>query len=358
LKLRIAVSGSSGYLARNLITRLGAGADCEFILGLDIRPHEVDTACPSFFVCFALTQSWVELQDLFQSYRINAGLHLAWQFNPIHNVARERDIDVEGSRNFFRAAQAAGLKKVVYASSSAAYVHPGNPSQPPFLTEETPVSGTPSYSYSLYKAEVDRMAQAFMKQQPDIQMTILRPCIVLGPHTQNIVTKVFDWPFRSFPWAFQVGSANPPMQFLSEDDINEILYRAVKSDVSGIFNAVPDGVVHFRDVARAAGRGLLRLPAWVLYLLTDILWELHLAPFPGGLLDMTRYAWVADNTRLKTVLGYTPRLDSKQTLDLFATSRRPRKDTGVARRTGVSSSAGAPKAIGRGGGAHNSRSDM
>jgi hypothetical protein len=51
------------------------------------------------------------------------------------------------------------------------------------------------------------------------------------------------------------------------------------------------------------------------------MWVLHLAPFPAGMLDMIRYPWVADNTRLGEVLGYTPRLDSRQALESFIAAR-------------------------------------
>lgn len=320
----MAITGSSGYLGQNLISRLGSDPDCEFILGLDIRPREVTTACPALFLRFDLTASWEELRDFFRSRGINTGLHLAWQFNPIHDGKRERQIDVEGSRNFFLAADAAGLTRAIYTSSTTAYANPANPSELPFLGEDTPVSGTPHYLYSKHKAEVDRMAQDFMAQHPDIQVLILRPSIILGPHTQNIVSKVFQWPFPSFPWVFQVRGADPPMQFLSEEDISEILYRAVKSEAGGVFNAAGDGVVSFSEVARAAGKKVLRIPASLLYPATAMAWALRLAPFTSGFLDMIRYPWVADNTRLKSVFGYTPRLNSRQALESFVAARRLR----------------------------------
>lgn len=322
LKLRLAITGSGGYLAQDLITRLGSNPDCEFILGLDIRPRVLSVACPAEFLRFDLTAPWEALAELFRSRAVNVGLHLAWQFNPLHDAKRHRQVDVEGSRNFFLAAEAAGLKRVVYTSSATAYVNPANPSEPPFLSEDTPVSGTPRYLYSHHKAEVDRMAQEFMERHPKIQVIILRPAIVLGPRTQNIVSKMMEWPWRSFPWMFHVLGADPPMQFLSEEDICAILSRAVTSEAGGIFNATGDGVLRFSEVACAAGKKPLAVPAFVLYPFTAILWALRLAPFPAGILDMIRYPWVAENTRLKTFFGYAPRLTSRQALESFIAGRK------------------------------------
>lgn len=317
MKTRLAITGSGGYLAHQLITRLGSDPDVEFILGLDIRPREAQVACDARFLRFDLTAPWGELRDLFRSHAINVGMHLAWQFNPTHDTKRHRQVDVEGTQNFLRAAAAVGLKRVIYTSSTTAYVSPGNPEKPPYLAEETPVTGTPRYLYSKHKGEVDRIVQQFITEHPEIEVLMLRPSIILGPHTRNIVSEVFRWPFHSFPWVLQVRGADPPMQFLSEEDIGEILYRAVKSEARGIFNAAGDGAIPFSEVARACGKRLLNLPSWIAYPLTEFAWTLRLAPFPSGLLDMSRYAWVADNARLKQVFGYSPRLTSRQALDSF-----------------------------------------
>jgi UDP-glucose 4-epimerase len=111
------------------------------------------------------------------------------------------------------------------------------------------------------------------------------------------------------------------MQFVSEDDIGEVLYRAVIADVTGIFNVAGDGVVRFSDVVRAIGKRPLAIPAGLLYPTTALLWRLRLAPFPAGIVDMIRYPWVADISRLKTDFGYTPRLTSREALAEFAAAQ-------------------------------------
>ena len=321
MALRIAITGSSGYLAQQLIKRLGSDPDVEQILGLDIRPRETTVKCPATFLQFDLTSPPEALRTLFQSHRINTALHLAWQFNPIHNLRRHRQVDVEGSQNFFAAAAAANVKRVIHASSATAYVNPANPSAPPFIGEESPVTGTPLYLYSKHKAEVDRIAQGFMAQHPEIQVMILRPSIVLGPNTRNIVAEMLEWPWRSFPWMFQVSGADPPMQFVSEDDMAEVLYQALKSDLCGIFNVAGDRTIHYSEMVRAVGKKPLALPALIIYPLSAILWAFRCAPFPPGMLDMIRYPWVADNTRLKKIFRYEPRMDSLQALDSFISAR-------------------------------------
>ncbi|HEY6271672.1 MAG TPA: NAD-dependent epimerase/dehydratase family protein [Terriglobales bacterium] len=320
MKLRLAITGSSGYLAQQLITRLGADPEVEFILGLDIRRRQTTPGCPAEFLEYDLTRPWSELCELFRSHRINTGLHLAWQFNPTHDTQRHRQVDVEGSRGFFQAAAEAGLTRVVYTSSATAYADARNPETP--LPEETPVTGSPLYLYSKHKGEVDRMAQDFSRAHPEIQVLILRPSIIIGPHTRNVVSTMTNWPWRSFPWLVQVRGFDPPMQYLSEEDIAEILYRSVKSEATGVINCAGDGIVRLTELARLLGKRPLPLPAGFVYPWAELLWKLRLAPFPSGILDMIRYPWVADNTRMKQALDYHPRLTSMQALETFAAARR------------------------------------
>src|SRR5208282_2911592 len=142
MKLRLAITGSSGYLAQQLMARLGADPDCAFILGMDIRRREFDLPCAAEFLRFDLTAPWELLAEFWTKRQINTGLHLAWQFNPLHDRRRQREIDVQGSLNFLRAAAAAGLKRIVYCGSTTAYLNPQNPGKEPWLGEETKPTGT------------------------------------------------------------------------------------------------------------------------------------------------------------------------------------------------------------------------
>lgn len=324
MKLRLAITGSSGYLAQQLISRLGHDPDCEYILGMDIRRREFTLPCPAEFLRFDLTAPWELLAEFWTKRRINAGLHLAWQFNPLHDRHRLREVDVQGSLNFFRAAAAANLRRVVYCGSTTAYVNPQNSATAPWIDEGTKPTGTPQYLYSHHKAEIDRVVQDFQEQHPEIRVILLRGAIVLGAHTQNIVSKMLDWPWRRFPWMFQVHGADPPFQFLSEEDMSAILLRAVKAEEGGIFNCAGDGVIRYSDVIRTAGKHPWALPATLLYPLLHLLWKLRMSPFPAGILDLVRYPWVADTTRLKSVFGYTPRHTSQQALAEFLEARRNR----------------------------------
>ena len=82
-------------------------------------------------------------------------VHLA--FVIVAGRGESREINLTGSRNVFEAAAAAGVKRLVYTSSVAAYGF--HRSLPSLLTEDEPVRGTARHPYSADKAEVESELQ-------------------------------------------------------------------------------------------------------------------------------------------------------------------------------------------------------
>src|SRR5205807_3932062 len=83
-----------------------------------------------------------------------------------------------GSRNVFHATVDAGAKRLVSASSVAAYgSHADNP---PLLTEDVPPRGTDRHYYSRQKAKLeDALGKVIEGSATDAY--VFRPCIVAGP---------------------------------------------------------------------------------------------------------------------------------------------------------------------------------
>ena len=96
-------------------------------------------------------------------------------------------MNLEGSRNVFEAAAAGGAKRLVYASSVAAYgFHADNP---PLLTEDIPARGTERHYYSAQKAELERVLREVL-DGTDTAAYVFRPCIVAGPDALALVENI------------------------------------------------------------------------------------------------------------------------------------------------------------------------
>ncbi|MGD8329321.1 MAG: NAD-dependent epimerase/dehydratase family protein [Acidobacteriota bacterium] len=313
---RVAITGASGYLGVELARRcVDAGTE---VLGLDIRNAPQRWPAGAAFALQDVTDP--SLQKRLADFRPGVLVHLAWVFDPVHDLQREQRVDVDGTRNAFAAAAAAGARRIVYPSSTTSYGIDPQRTQP--LTEEAPPTPNPAYPYGRFKAEVERWLPSFRAAHPEVELVVTRACIVLGPHARNIVTHVTEWPLM-----FRVAGANPPMQFLHEDDVAELLWWMIREAPPGTFNAAGAGVVSFKEICRMAGKPSIALPGPLLYALVALGWRLRLLRFPPGLLDYIRYTWVADTTHLTQELGFQPRYSTRDALaDYFSARQRRRRD--------------------------------
>lgn len=77
-------------------------------------------------------------------------------------------------------------------------------------------------------------------------------------------------------------------------------------------------------IAEILGTRVIPVQAWLLYPVLESLWRIH---FPRievnrGYLNYIRYPFVADNSKAKTALGFTPRYTSLQTLKATVKARQ------------------------------------
>ena len=102
-------------------------------------------------------------------------VHLAFIIFGDHDEAHR--VNLEGSRNVFEAAAAAGARRLVYTSSVAAYGF--DEGDRGWLTEDMPAAGSEGFYYSAHKAELeDVLAEALAGSSTGAY--VFRPCIVAG----------------------------------------------------------------------------------------------------------------------------------------------------------------------------------
>ena len=109
-------------------------------------------------------------------------VHLAFMI--IGGAAESRRVNLDGSRNVFQAAVAAGMKRIVYASSVAAYGFDRDDPAP--LSEDVPARGTAAHYYSAQKAEVEELLAQTIAGSATAAY-VFRPCIVAGPDAPLLI---------------------------------------------------------------------------------------------------------------------------------------------------------------------------
>jgi UDP-glucose 4-epimerase len=306
--VRYLITGGSGYIGSRLVDHLSGRDQTDAIVVADVRPpasFRPTTTCASLDV-----RDRRGVRELFERERPDCVVHLAYLLNPIHDEAAMYDVDVNGTQNVLEAASGAGTERVLVTSSAVAYgAFPDNPEP---LTEEDPVRGVASYSYARDKTESDRLCQLWAERHPDRTMTIVRPCIVLGPNVDNSLVRVWT----KAPAAWDFGHLDNRVQFVHEDDVVEAISRLLDGKHAGAFNVAGDGLMTYRECAELIDLPVRKIPLKAIRALARATWKLRQAEAPAGQIEFGLYPWIVSNEKLKTTLGWTPKHTSRDAFEV------------------------------------------
>ncbi|HEX2088439.1 MAG TPA: SDR family oxidoreductase [Actinomycetota bacterium] len=314
---RILITGVSRHLPGRLAQRLEQDPDVDHIVGIDVEEPEVDLERTEYVR--ADIRNPLILKTI-QASEADTVVHLSVITTPTRVGGRlnMKDINVIGSMQLFAACQKAPeVKKLVMKSSTAVYG--SSPLDPAVFTEDMSARAAP-VGYAKDSIEIEEYARDFGRRRKDVSLTILRFANFMGSGIETTLTRYFSLPVIPSPFGY-----DPRLQFIHEDDALEVLYRAVREDHKGIFNVAADGVLYLSQAIRMCGK----LPFKVLYPfgmpLAALIRRAGLVDFPTDQIDYLVYGRVADNERLKSIFGYTPRFTTREALEEFIAGQRFRR---------------------------------
>jgi nucleoside-diphosphate-sugar epimerase len=223
-------------------------------------------------------------------------------------------VNVEGTRTVLESAQAHGVPRVVFISSTAVY---GIPRKHPIL-EDDPLQGVGPYGES--KIQAEQVCQSFRER--GLTVAVIRPKTFIGPGRLGVFQILFDWVERGKPIPI-IGSGRNRYQLLDVDDMTDAIVLALTvpaeqaNDTFNIgaerFGTVWEDVQALCDHAGTGAR-VWPLPARPVKAALALFEALHLSPL---------YRWVygtADKDsfvaidRAKAKLGWRPRYSNAESL--------------------------------------------
>ena len=305
--MRYVITGGSGYIGSRLVELLSRRHETESIVICDVRPPRVNRPRAEFVKLDVRDRKAV--RATLERTRADALVHLAFVVDPIHDEVLMYDIDVNGTHNVLEAVAAAGTPQVLVTSSAVAYgAFPDNPVP---LTEADPVRGVASYSYARDKTESDRICQLWAERHPDRAMTIVRPCMVLGPNVDNSLVRVWT----KAPMWFDVGNMKNDQQFVHEDDVVEAISKLLDGKHAGAYNLAGDGLMTLRECAELIDLPIRKIPLKALRALAKASWTARLAEAPAGQIEFALHPWIISNSKVKETLGWRPRFSSREAFE-------------------------------------------
>ena len=313
--LTVAVTGPTGTFGYGLIPFLQSDERIARIVGIARRAF--DPAAEGWSK-MDYRQGDVREPDTLEAAFEGADVvvHLAFMITGTASRETIRAINVEGTLNAFRAAAAAGAKRFVYASSVAAYgFHRDNPVG---MDEDWPVRPADHLFYAQEKAEIEQLLQEEAAALPDLALYLLRPPIVLGPHTMG-AKDVLPGPLA--PLGRRLGGllgrmpVPLPVQFIHEADVGRaLLLCIVGAGPPGAYNITGDGVMDGAEVARELGFTPVPIPAGAVRPWARALAGLPSLPPAAAWIEAASHPAIMDAGRAKAELGWKPRYSSLEAL--------------------------------------------
>ncbi len=262
-----------------------------------VQVHALDVAIES------IGEPTTEVAAVMQRLRPEALVLFPWR-SPLRTRARSLEA---GVLRTVEAAAAAGARRVAYWGSAAAYsLDASLPARP--LREADPLA-TQGVGGRL--ARVDASLRQWAGQSAGADLYIFRACTVVGREA--------GWPLGDLAALAVLPrfAVNPPLQLIADEDAAALLVHVLGSPHPGTYNVAADGLIMVSELARAIGRPSVRLPAAV-WTAAFAVRRLLRRPAPDPrTVGLLQYSRVVDNSRLKTHLGFRPRLSGRQALARF-----------------------------------------
>jgi nucleoside-diphosphate-sugar epimerase len=318
--VRVVVTGASGNVGTSLLRSLADEPAVDSVLGLCRRVPKARFPKVEWRSA-DVTRS--ALRPLFAG--ADAVVHLAWLIQPARDQRLVRSVNLDGSGRVFRAAAAAGVGTLVYASSVGAYARGPKDRR---VDESWPTTGIPTSFYSRHKAEVERLLDRFESEHEHVRVVRLRPGLIFKREAASGIRRLFAGPLLP-------GSLLRPALLPVVPDVERLVFQAVHSydvgeayrlalvgDAAGPFNIAAEPVLDPHELARVLGARPLPVPAGLLRAAAAASFRLRLQPSEPGWLDMALNVPVMDCTRAREELGWRPQRSSTDALrDLLAGMR-------------------------------------
>jgi ferritin-like metal-binding protein YciE/nucleoside-diphosphate-sugar epimerase len=311
--MKVVVTGATGNVGTSTIQALSESQEIDEIVGLARREPTWAPPKTSWVEANVLTS---DLGAIFEG--ADAVIHLAWAIQPSRDAVTLERINVEGSRRVFEAVAAAGVAKLIHASSVGAYSRGPKDRE---VDESWPTRGTSTSFYSRHKVAVERELDRFEADNPETRVVRLRPALIFKDEAATEIRRLFIGPFLpNFLLRRGLLPALPRVdrlrfQAVHSEDVGRAYLRAVLADVGGAFNIAAEPPLSPEEMAEQIGVRSFSVPARVVRRLADLSWRMRLQPTPPGWLDMALNAPLMSSARAREELGWEPRRSGAEALE-------------------------------------------
>ena len=309
--MRIVITGATGNIGTALVRRLVADGGHELV-GLARRlPDSWPDGAEVEGVAVDLTDDACagRLRDAFAG--AEAVVHLAWGFQPSHDLGYLEELGVGGSRRVLDAVVAAGVPHLVHMSSVGAY-SPKEDDAP--VDESWPTGGVRSSRYSVHKAAAERLLDAHEAAGHGTVVARMRPGIV-GQRSAGSALLRYAVPAVVPARLLDHVPVLPMdrglvMPMVHADDVADAIVRVLDRGAGGAFNLAAEPPMTAARIAEVLGARPVHVPSGVVRAAMSAAWHARLQQVDTGWLDMGFALPLLDCSRAARELGWSPTVDA------------------------------------------------
>jgi nucleoside-diphosphate-sugar epimerase len=329
-RLTVAVTGPTGEIGQAVVDALEHSRDVGSILGMARRPFDPRA---HGWKKVSYRQGDVLDRDAVDGLVDGADVVIHLAFMIMGGAKESRAVNLVGSRHVFEATVSAKAKRLVYASSVAAYgFHRDNP-QP--LTEDVPARGSAAHYYSAQKAEVEALLLQTLAGSATAGY-VFRPCIVAGPKAPLLIDSLpYTQISERLPAAVLglldgvpilkpvLPDPGTPFQLVHHDDVASAMRAAVLGGGDpGVYNLAGPGQLTVKQLAEELGWYSIPIPELAVDAAAEMIGRLGFLPAQAQWIAAFREPVIMSTDKARRELGWRPSHDVLETLRETITETR------------------------------------
>lgn len=313
--MRIVITGASGNVGTALLRALPAEHD---VVGVVRRPpsaHGVYQRVDWRSLDLTDQDAIPKLRNVFDE--ADVVVHLAWGFQPTHDVDYLNRLGVGGTSAVLQAAHSSGVGQLIHMSSVGTYAG-GRYGQR--VDESWPTTGIDSSPYSRDKSAAEAILDEYEERLGSAAIPIarMRPGFIVQRAAASGLMRYGlpgYVPMQLVPWLPVLPlDRNLCIPLIHADDVAAAIVLAVERRATGPFNLAGEPPMGRDDVAAVLGARAVHVPSGVLGALVDLTWRTRLQHIDRGWLDLAFSVPLLDCSRARTELGWAPKWTAKEAL--------------------------------------------
>lgn len=307
---QILVTGAAGALAQQVIKKLRATCD---LVAVDFREQVyLGDDIPSYCIDFNKRV----FEDLFRRYHFDGVIHLGRVQSSELTRMRRYNANVLGTQKLLDLSHKYGIRRIIVLSTY--HVYGAVAYNPALIDEAAPLKSAGLSADLIDSVELENLANIYLWRYPELNITILRACNIVGPGVRNTMSSLL-----ASERAPVLAGFSPMMQFIHIDDMAEAIVLTLNKPVKGVFNVAPHDWVAYQKALKLCGCQRIPIPSIPPVVPKMIASLLKLRSFPPYLLAFFKYPVVIDGRNFAKEFNFTPKRPLKEIFSYYRDNKKP-----------------------------------